>query len=172
MDLGLGVLVARLEQRDPRVGILAQARGEHAAGRAGADDHVVKSIIRQITTFITSVGLLIAKRSASGARSSGNSWLISGARSDGVALDDPHRLAELAAAAAADAEQIELLLGQAADPERHLVARHADLHGTPRRGDHLDHRADGGGHAGGVEHHRRAAAARPAPRPPQAPRPG
>ena len=35
----------------------------------------------------------------------------------------------------------------------------------PGRGDHLDHRADGDGHAGGVEHHRWPAAARPAPRP-------
>ena len=30
-----------LDQQDPHVAVLAQAVGEHAAGRAGADDHVV-----------------------------------------------------------------------------------------------------------------------------------
>ena len=40
-DLVRTVRAARLEQRDAHVGVLAQPSREHAAGRAGAHDHVV-----------------------------------------------------------------------------------------------------------------------------------
>ncbi len=46
------------------------------------------TVTTRITTFITSAGCSIAKRSASGASSSGNSWLTSGASRSRVALDE------------------------------------------------------------------------------------
>ena len=66
-----------------------------------------------MTTFITSVGLLIANSSASGARSSGNSWLISLRARVRVALHGATASPNSSPPQQHDAEDVELLLGQA-----------------------------------------------------------
>jgi hypothetical protein len=43
VDPDPAVLATRLEQQDRHLGIGGQAIGEHAAGGAGADDHVVEA---------------------------------------------------------------------------------------------------------------------------------
>jgi hypothetical protein len=77
VDLGLAVLAAGLEQATRTSGSSLRRAGEHAARRAGADDHVVvdsfgipgayRAHSTRITTFITSVGLLDREAIASGA---------------------------------------------------------------------------------------------------------
>ena len=107
----------------------------------------------------------MAKRIASGAWPSTNSWLISRPSASRVALHDSHRLREVLAGAAARPEEVELLLGQAADADRRLLGRHAHLDGAAGRGHHVDHRPHRGRHAGGVDARREGRPAPPHPRP-------
>src|SRR5579863_9937192 len=81
-----------------------------------------------------------------------------------IALRRGDRLAEFAAAATADAEHVDLLLGEAADPHRDLLARHADLHDASRGRDRVDHRAHRGRRAGRVDDDGRTAAPGPVAR--------
>ena len=78
-----------------------------------------------------------------------------------VALDEGDRLGELVAVAHARAEDVELLLGEAADPQRDVVGAHADDDDAPGRGGHVDGRADRGRARRSRRHDRRAAVARP-----------
>ena len=81
-----------------------------------------------------------------------------------VALDDRDRLGEVIGVGAADAEQVDLLLGQAPDPQRHLAVDMPTWIGASGRGDHVDHRADRGRHPGRVDHDRRPRRAGPVAR--------
>ena len=78
-----------------------------------------------------------------------------------VALHRRHRLRELPGAAAAHPEEVDLLLRQAADPQRHLRRGHTDLNRPARRGDHVDHRPDRVWRPGGVDRDRRPGRPRP-----------
>src|SRR5262249_46750108 len=53
MDVGMPVAGAGLEHADRGVSVLAQAVGEHAAGGAGADDHIVERFHRLIFWFLS-----------------------------------------------------------------------------------------------------------------------
>ena len=103
----------------------------------------------------------MAKRIASGACASANSWLMRRASASRVALHDAHRLREVLAGAAARAQDVELLLGQAADADRRLFGGHAHLDGAAGRGDHVDHGPHRRRHAGGVDDDRTGRRRRP-----------
>ena len=103
----------------------------------------------------------MAKAIASGARSSGYSCVTSSRRTTAWRSHEIDRRGELARVADAHAEHVELLLGEDAEPQRHLLAAHPDLHEAPGRGHDLETGAHRGGCAGRVDDHGRSLAAGP-----------